>query len=458
MTANVNWAGPGFLDLEHVLDLGISGVETSKPAKPLACARCHAQKLRCVRRARDDRSCVRCLAANVQCVGRQPQRMGRPADTTSARHSPRARRASADRRRQRSAASTARVPSVSSVSLSPTDPVLDYGGAATHQLELDRWSWEQLELSPADASPAVPTAGSATQSAQTSSNSSVSSPPPPPSIGLTRYPSSLRNPAGTSNDAFFPSFGDLSSLFPGGGIDAASFEQLRTPETSAGTADGCPSLDNDPVESLSRLHLELYHCLVSVKAVEKMKRDRLGSAPRLPGSDIDTSWSENLFRTTERFIDVLRDYVTPGSCIAPTVSATHHVAIPTIINETTSDGREGTEADSPGSRVDTATVLMIVSCYTRLIQIFDVVVFVVETFRDVDCPGSYVQIRFGSFAPSANKTFQACVLGQYVLQLLSDVSEAVDKAVASRQPYAGAVAEVRRDEAKLRERIWATLR
>lgn len=223
------------------------------------------------------------------------------------------------------------------------------------------------------------------------------------------------------------------------------------PDTSNVTTDGHSPVD-DPVEHLSQLHLELYHCLVAVKSVERIKRDRLRCTSSEPAEEVNTSWSENLFRTTERFIEALRDYIGSGKLAAPAGPLPATTASAEISN-----GREGNDADDLGPQIDTATGLMIVSCYTRLVQIFDVVVFVVETFRDMDCPGSYVQVQFGSFAPTSNKALQARMLGQYVMYLLDGVSEAIDGALASRQPYARAVAEVRRNEAKLKERILATL-
>ncbi|KAM7216779.1 hypothetical protein V8F06_007889, partial [Rhypophila decipiens] len=213
---------------------------------------------------------------------------------------------------------------------------------------------------------------------------------------------------------------------------------------------------NDPVEHLSQLYLELYRCLLKVKPVEKMKRDKLRGTPEEPGRNIDTTWSENLFRTTERFIEVLRAYVA-------TTFANDHTAPSSTTSASETD--KGIDTDTAGSsmigssasHIDTATGLLIVSCYSRLVQIFDVVVFVVETFGDMNCPGEYVQFQFGRFNPAANKSLQARILGQYVLHLLEGVCEAAERATASGPPCARAVAEVRSDEAKLRERILASL-
>ncbi|KAK4098328.1 hypothetical protein N658DRAFT_225268 [Parathielavia hyrcaniae] len=462
------WPEGGF-DFERLLDFGLSA-ETSRPAKQLACARCHGQKLRCVRRTGDAPVCDRCLAANAECVSRQPQRMGRPADTAnnsaSARHNGRLSRAgpgpdgalraesgSTDfkfppsKKRQRSTG-------IPSASPSGRDTAVDYGSSAG-QFELDRWVWPSPPAT--NQASAAPQGGAASSLSQLSSgDSSSSSGLTQPSSGLGSYAGSSLGTLGSPSHVLLPSLEDLSSLFPGGGIDTTLFEPPWTPETSDGAPDSHSPLD-DPVEHLSRLHLELYHCLVAVKAVEKMKRDRLRSSPSSePTKDIDTSWSENLFRTTERFIEALQDYIGFGpNALAGSAGLSSSTAAGAL--DKPPNGREGSDVNDQEPHVDTATGLMIVSCYTRLVQIFDVVVFVVETFRDMDCPGNYVQLRFGAFAPAASRALQARVLGQYVLHLLGGISEAVDRAVASRQPYARAVAEVRRSEDKLKERILATL-
>lgn len=459
---SANWQDPGAFDFERLLDFGVKGAEMpNKPPKPLACMRCHGQKLRCVRRTSDAPVCDRCSSANVECVSRQPQRMGRPADTTTAgRHgAPGAGRpgwrlrshaeshpggmvtlspTGSTKRRRKS-------PGDPSASSSPTDMTIAYD-SATAQFELDGWMWPS-STSISDAAPTGLTNGSTAHSSSGSSASGLAQ----PSTGFTSYAGSLGS-FGSPN-GLLPGLDDLSNLFPAS-IDGPCFEPQRTPETSDGASDG-PLSPSDPVEHLSRLHLELYHCLVAVKAVEKMKRDRLRyEPPTKPGGDIDTSWSENLFRTTERFIEALKDYVGP-SVSDPSIRASSGPASTTV--DDSQNGREDTDSGNSGPQVDTATGLMIVSCYTRLVQIFDVVVFVVETFQDMDCPGNYVQVRFGDFTPTINKRFQARALGQYVLHLLEGISEGVDRAVASRQPYARAVAEVRRNEGKLKERILTTL-
>jgi hypothetical protein len=74
------------------------------------------------------------------------------------------------------------------------------------------------------------------------------------------------------------------------------------------------------------------------------------------------------------------------------------------------------------------------------LQILEVVVFIE---RDFGCLGSYVKGYFGPFVPKTDKALSTRLLGQYVLHLLDNISESVDRAIASRQPYAHAIAHTR---------------
>jgi hypothetical protein len=158
--------------------------------------------------------------------------------------------------------------------------------------------------------------------------------------------------------------------------------------------------------------------------------------------EIDTSWLQQLFRTSDRFTEALEGYVSNNftNTISTTIATATSNDQPDIIHE-----------------VETATGLMIVSCYMRILKIMEVVVFIIETYRDFDCPGSYVEVTFGSFIPKTDKALSARFLGQYVLHILDGNSKAVYKAIASRQPYARVIAESKTVEAKLKERISTAL-
>jgi len=328
---------------------------------------------------------------------------------------------------------------IAAPSVSSADTPVDHNNAtqftATAASELDGWPWP----SPAWETSFLDTTN---LNMQLNDNFSVSSPASvAASTRLTPYA------AGTPPTAALAAPNSLFSnieFFPT--TQTGALELRQSPSSTEDT----DSPSDDPVEELSKLHLELYQCLSSVKSVERIKKQRMHGMTRDPTEVVDTSWSERLFSTTERFIVAMKNYVGAST---PTSSSTSGSS--DSMSETWSF-REGLEPISP-VQVDSATGLMIVSCYTRLLQIFEVVVFVVETFRDLDCPGNYVQVRFGSFVPKTDKTMHARFLGQYVLHLLDGISDVVDRAVASRQLYARAIADIRKGEAKLKERISSTL-
>ncbi|KAI1389604.1 uncharacterized protein F4822DRAFT_205904 [Hypoxylon trugodes] len=445
------WSGGTIFDIERLLStvtipendrvfIGVNGYESTKPPKQLACTRCHAQKLRCVRK-QHARICDRCLSANLECIGRQPQRMGRPVD----RNSPRVRsqqQYQEDNRRdvnriikpcppvarpQRKNGNSI----LSDNSLAIPDHTSDTAQLTTR---LDEQLWRNT---PRNASGTH--FGTLDGNTQGNDNNNVPSPALANGyVNTTSRADILMDDLGLSDLDDFQ-----TSVFPfgNGATTPNQYTSLNTIDTAT-----LPSPPEDPVEQLSRLHLELYQCLTSVKAIEKSKRAKIRNDPDVDGVTIDSSWSERLFWTIGNFIDALRSYVGND---AETGDQSNN-------EQTTNSTKEGQDT-SNDPQIDMATTLMVVSCYTRLLQIFEVVVFIVETFRVMDCPGSYVQIRFGSFIPPKNKELHARFLGQYVIHLIDSVSEAVDTAVASRQPYARAIAEVRKLEIRLKERILTSL-
>lgn len=100
---------------------------------------------------------------------------------------------------------------------------------------------------------------------------------------------------------------------------------------------------------------------------------------------------------------------------------------------------------------------MIVSCVTRLLQIFESLAFIVEAMKDASCPANYVQIRLGAFVPNMSNALHAHLFGQYILHLLENISEMAARTVPSRQLYARAVEDNRVVVTKLRERLVASI-
>ncbi|TEY65539.1 hypothetical protein BOTCAL_0139g00060 [Botryotinia calthae] len=479
-------ANTGVFQSERILDFSDESINigVQKSHKQLACAKCHSQKLRCVRKSSGEHACDRCLATNVECVARQLQRMGRPAhyyrrsnhnasaSMNGARHKDKSRYGGTSRRIGSTTSSGSGPSHLStadndwgviawspSADGEPTSSCRGTTGAGTEFAGLSPNEIDVAMCTPMDVSVEKNenTGNSNSSSNDSSSTSSVTQITPTSYTGLdldiwsswaipTQSNSDGNSPfAGLENsNSLFPQYNDFPASLFTHGVDTTVIGASTKPDS---ITDLQPQLDdtlNDPVEQLTKLHLELYRCLTSVKAVETAKKDKMFNPSKQDGS-IDNSWLQQLFQTTERFIDALTSYV--GTNLPPSNAKTVSDGLISSL-----DTQEPTATDE----TDTATGLMIVSCYMRLLQIFDVVVFIIETHRDFQCPGSYVEIRFGSFAAKTDRVLSARLLGQYVLHLLCGISEAVDKAIASRQPYARAIVDARRVEAKLKERIAIT--
>jgi hypothetical protein len=413
-----------------------------KTARQIACVRCHAQKLRCIRKA--GQTCDRCLAANLDGVARQLQRMGRPVDhhrksTTNSTRS----RHKLSYRGSNHTNGVARSSGLATLSDNDRDVGADITASAV--------SYNEIENSMAMSSD---TRRGQTENYGSSSNSTIMTQLPashaasemdiwprwPSSLTLTSYADSLM--AGLDDpDSLFPYYDELPVELFSHGTDSArdgSIANLNNTESLQSPFE--PPL-GDSVEQISKFHHELYQCLTSVRMVEKLKKEKLGNMSQQV-VEIDTCWLQQLFRTSDRFTEALEGYVSNNftNTISTTIATATSNDQPDIIHE-----------------VETATGLMIVSCYMRILKIMEVVVFIIETYRDFDCPGSYVEVTFGSFIPKTDKALSARFLGQYVLHILDGNSKAVYKAIASRQPYARVIAESKTVEAKLKERISTAL-
>ena len=470
LNAILDFAPPDRNDSLHGMGIGNgTAVDNSKPIiKQLACARCHSQKLRCVRSAAPpdaNGSCHRCLSAGAECINRQPHRIGRPVDHVSQSQisggnstgikgaasqpyqnrggfgngngdesSPR----SAQRRWKNTSTSTHH-------NVAPATFTHPYAAGP----DLDRWPWPSPQREPASMDSAATSGGG-------DHGDSLTSQITPFGRGIEpRLELGGGNNRLTAQDGFLTvGLEDTNTLL------RKEFDDLPTNFLSGNQAgsDGEVLLEEDPVELLSRLHLDLYQCLTTVRLVDKQKKERIRGKSAPTGAAISTNWSEQLFRTTEQFIAALKSYINcaPAPVVTPSCSSTG--LMDDDGSPLTSTGTNHVGSGDDVVQIDSATGLLIVSCYMRLMEIFGVVVFIVETFTKMDCPGCYVQIRFGAFIPKTDKALHARMLGQYVLHLLDGITEAVDSAVASRQPYARAIVDVRQAEAKLKERVITTLR
>lgn len=121
--------------------------------------------------------------------------------------------------------------------------------------------------------------------------------------------------------------------------------------------------------------------------------------------------------------------------------------------------------------LDSATSLMVVSCYVRLLQIFDSFAAVLPSTLDAGFAANnrLLGVRIGSFCPAVlDKRLASALVAQYVCSLLESIRTAVEAALLVDGGGEGSVmvpmhaavhgptlVEARASEAALRERIAA---
>ncbi|KAF7947216.1 uncharacterized protein EAE97_004465 [Botrytis byssoidea] len=447
-------ANIGVFHSERLLDFSDESINigVQKSQKQLACAKFHTQKLRCVRKSSGEHACDRCQATNVECVARQLQRMGRPADYCRRKNhngSASINGARYKNKYQYGGASRKIVSTTSSGSESRHLSVVDSDcgvvalspsadGDSTSSCRGAGAGVEFAELSPNNIGvamcPPVDVSVEKNKNVGKSSSNDSSSSTIVTQITPTSYtgsdldiwsswavPNQLNSYANSpfagleNSNSLFPQYNDLPASFFAHGVDTTIIGASTEPDSITDLQSQLDDTPNDPVEQLTKLHLELYRCLTSVKA--------------------------QLFQTTERFIDALTSYVDKN--LPP--SNTEAVSASLI---SSSDNQELMTTDE----ADTATGLMI--CVSSKFSTSWSSSLKPTAISNVQ--GSYVEIRFGSFAAKTDRMLSARLLGQYLLHLLCGISEAVKKAIASRQPYARAIVDARRVEAKLKERIAIT--
>ena len=234
--------------------------------------------------------------------------------------------------------------------------------------------------------------------------------------------------------------------------------------TNDGTNGNNPYPLSDPIEQMSKLHLDLYQCLNQAKAAQKKKKEmlkdkagnnNLNSDQPIPPHIIEQFkpiWLERFFELTEAFIAALGRYYTNGERYT-----------------------DPSETPIKEHKPDSATTLLIISAHARLLQILEVLIFMIETYREFkQCKGirfGFVQMQIGGFTPAHTEALQANLLGQYVLHLLDSISLLMNKMVGDTMPapdggdhgaaaascgggaYVGAVEDTMAVERQLRERI-----
>ncbi|CCC10495.1 hypothetical protein SMACR_06669 [Sordaria macrospora] len=482
------------------MNLTTTGTETMSTARPqvaktLACARCHSQKLRCIRRIADSRTCDRCLSAGIDCVERKPQRMGRPVELGNG---PRSQVRHGSQKSARGDGSPARKQARQNLGLHygmelrETDISITYGfsstltpvdsdgsgssvqqGIPTGVSQLENWSWS---INPAQTAQGQeylsPSRTNGTGVGGLVNDGSLGGEGNLPASNRTADPSDTRF---TYEQPMLMSLEDINDMLLNfdDGVDWTLQPSTSFSGQSSSLENGGPDTDSfldDPIEQLSKLQLELYQCLNVVRAVEKQKREFMEKIAAKACGPIDTTWAERLFAMTEKFISALEGYANSAATNGSNSGGDSMETDTFMLDNATSSGNDDPSTESGQQKdgieyasstcdqeVDPATGLMIVSCVTRLLQIFESLVFIVETMRATTCPPDFVHIRLGAFVPNMTKALHARLLGQYVLHLLENISEMAARTVPSRQLYARAVKDNKAVESNIRERLIALI-
>jgi len=264
-------------------------------------------------------------------------------------------------------------------------------------------------------------------------------------------------------NSLLPNFDDVSTdLFP---IECRPKESESESSLTAVQTPGIGThiqVPDDYVEQLTKLHLELYRCLSAVRSIDNAKQEKPPPPPT--GNEIDTAWLESVFQIAESFIATLdaysrareREQQAPASMLEDGHQAEAAGA--------RNSPRPGNTQSCPrnaalSTELDTATGLTIVSCYSRLLQVLDVIGVMASSYRHNDnCPGNIVQVRFGSFSPTPNKSLHTRFVSQYILHLLESASCAASAAVAAKPLLARALDDIHGLEARIRETVLAAIR
>jgi hypothetical protein len=252
-------------------------------------------------------------------------------------------------------------------------------------------------------------------------------------------------------DSLLPDFDD----FPTDVLDPDLATTPNQPET-CGSSDTANT--QEAVLKLTQLHLDLHQCLGKVRFIEARKKRALLSPDSGSSLPMAPDGFEQVFKTSESFLELLnRVSQGEGQILTPlsTQWPSHHESVLTPYDKGTS------ELSNP-DLLDTATGLMIMSCYTRLLQIFEVLVSLLALPQSREsCAFSMVAIKIGDFSPAADKGLAVRLLSQYVSYLLDSLSKAVDRTESFLPGLGQAITEIRKAERRLREQLseatWALI-
>ncbi|PGH17243.1 hypothetical protein AJ80_04885 [Polytolypa hystricis UAMH7299] len=385
----------------------------------LACDRCHAQKLRCLRSdtSRPNGECDRCLRASTPCVYSPPNRMGRPArSATSVTHKKSRSRQSPTTQREASRSPSFPALTPCEPSNNPSLEILPHTGMF-EDFQLDSGRDFDLMSFLNDTTPFGGTSTLLAESSYTPQNE-------------------------PRNDTFFTSTPNISAqepITPDAGDDyvrdliglaLSQYEQLRLVEqkrdcTSPEKQTLFTRLHSYPIGDMlenARKLTELIHEFVQAsKRRESVPTvfwsDYIGSPDMGTKLLLDTGALSPSIRPDE---SVLGDFSDPLH--------TSDLATPTPTSTASSASSRQSTMSSGSTHMDTSTTLHVVSCYLRLARLFilffnDLHSFLVSPHLSdrsrTEIPRLFPCLKLGSFQQFAGIDLEISLVVQVCEHMLS---------------------------------------
>lgn len=386
---------------ESVLGFDENGEETTiYPQKQLACVRCYSQKLGCVRREHNG-TCEKCRGVNVECIVRQPQRMGRPR---------------------------------------PNPYQTSQGGSSTVSKSPD--STENNNFSRVSTSESSETAWSTNPPASLSPDLTRQSHWPADNP-ISSQDWTITDVFGVSGDIGFGECRAAPETLPNfDHVEMLQTQPFRssssdTPYTAAGSLDS--------IEKLTTLNLEIHKFLYATRSIEVEP----SAGGQLSQTNVaPTTQSINqAFRHSEIFVQILKElvkYAESNSSALRPLNRSYNL----------SDDFDRSNTLS----IDCATGLMAMSCYLRILRIFETIVADLSTFSPQNGSSLIeVELHIGNFSPQPDNGLKVRLLLQFTLHLLDSMCHSVKHTLGTEAVFGQTARDVRDREITLRKRLVAAL-
>jgi hypothetical protein len=426
-------------------------------SKRFACDRCHAHKLRCPRQGDSEGPCSRCSKAGVACFYSASLRKGKPIDG-SIRSDYRSSEPRTCNRRPHG--NTKELTQKASENLDAPLPQSHDGDAPAHGYvedqqftlgeDIDWLSWMPVNFEAL------------------------------PSFNINQ---GLDNEPARASAAYDP----LQTLISGSAevVDAVDSQpSTSNTEISLEIPPKCASLPHDTqigsmeecIHQLSNLHILLYHCSQRVNSILShmvpypmpVQTSQTSSVASLGNSTCSNHPSstdlESIFSASNKLVDIVTCLTRKVAAQTPSdlphsapygssQSVTQAQFSPASTSSSFLNGFSDFETDALSGPPDSATVLLVLSCYLRFLHTYSHLVERLEQrFRErlpIQLPGLLLVM---SLSPSSSD-LQVVILLQLIFHLLNRASKAIGEFASGSDADGLSVREVHSREWDLREKL-----